>query len=639
VREAPSPRMTERTWSEAERLAALRGYGVLDTPPEQAFDELVQIAALVCKAPIAVVNLVEDKRQFFKAELGLGVRETPLDVSICAHALLQRDVFVVPDTTKDPRFAGNPLVTGEPHLRFYAGALLETKAGLPIGTICVLDHEPRPDGITPEQAQTLRSLARAVMAHFELRRSSQRIAESERRFRAMADSMPQIVWSTLPDGHHDYYNRRWYEFTGVPEGSTDGEGWNGLFHPDDQERAWAVWRQALATGEPYEIEYRLRQASGGYRWVLGRALPLRDENGAIERWFGTCTDIHDQKCAEAELSRRTAQMETLLATAPVAVWFSDDPAISRVMRNGYAAQLMGVPEGSTATFGDNGAERVPHAAIEFGGRAVPPDRLPLQRAASGEHVREEEYDLVFDDGRPSVTLLSSARPLRDAAGQIAGAIAVSLDITSRKRIEEAKELLAQELSHRIKNIFAVVAGLVAVSARARPEAEDFARGLRDRLHALAVAHEYVRPHSSGSAPATERQTVHGLLALLLEPYLEGGAHRVRISGADAALGPESATALALCLHEQATNAAKYGALSVDGGQVVISCDHTAEDRFRLVWQELGGPPVKGPPERQGFGTTLATRSIRGQLGGTIAYDWRETGLVMTLQVPASSLQR
>src|SRR3546814_5723168 len=125
-------------------------------------------------------------------------------------------------------------------------------------------------------------------------RDAQAVAESDRMFRTLADTMPQMVWSTLPDGYHDYYNARWYEFTGVPAGSTDGEGWNGMFHPDDQERAWGRWRHSLETGEPYEIEYRLRHHGGDYRWTLGRALPIRDEHGAIVRWIGTCTDINDQ---------------------------------------------------------------------------------------------------------------------------------------------------------------------------------------------------------------------------------------------------------------------------------------------------------------------------------------------------------
>jgi PAS domain S-box-containing protein len=143
--------------------------------------------------------------------------------------------------------------------------------------------------------------------------ADQALRESEAQFRTIADAIPQMVWSTLPDGYHDYYNRQWYEFTGVPPGSTDGEAWNGMFHPEDQTRAWAVWRHSLATGESYEIEYRLRHRSGEYRWVLGRALPVRDERGQILRWMGTCTDIHEQKRARDELLANNRRKDDFLA--------------------------------------------------------------------------------------------------------------------------------------------------------------------------------------------------------------------------------------------------------------------------------------------------------------------------------------
>ncbi|WP_438646663.1 PAS domain-containing protein [Salinarimonas soli] len=751
------------------RLEALSRYAILDTPPEQAFDDLCAIAARVCRAPIAVVNLVEETRQFFKAEIGLGVRETPVDVSICAHAILQRDLFVVPDTTRDPRFACNPLVQGAPHLRFYAGALIETPEGVPIGTVCVLDHQPRPDGLTDEQADTLRALARQAMTQLEHRRLMLRLAEreaelervqdiagvgglevdlrsgfknrrspqylrihglpvdaadetheewvrrihpddrarteggfiaavrkgetsyraeyriirpsdgevrwiaavaeierdeagrpirlvgahrditerkrdeealrtSEQRLRAILDTMPQMVWSTRPNGDHDYFNKRWYEFTGVPEGTTDGEGWNGMFHPDDQERAWTAWRHSLATGEPYEIEYRLRHRSGDYRWVLGRALPVRDEAGAIERWYGTCTDINEQKTTAGVLAAQTGQLQALLATAPVAVWFTDDLQVRRVMRNGYAGGLMGVAETSTASLTTTGAGSITGIRMRYRGAPADPSELPLQRAVRGEDVRDEEYELVFEDGRPSLTLLSSASPLRDASGAVTGAVAVSLDITARKRTEEARELLARELSHRIKNIFAVVGGLVALSARGQPEAATFADNLRHRLHALAQAHEYVRPHSPESAPDVEGQSVRGLIELLLSPYAQGRADRIVVRGSDALLGSKSATALALCLHEQATNAMKYGALSAPAGRVEIVTQVT-DGVLHLRWQEIGGPEVKGAPERQGFGTVLAARSIAGQLGGELRHNWRPSGLEMDLSVPLENLAR
>ncbi|MBD9370748.1 GAF domain-containing sensor histidine kinase [Xanthomonas sp. XNM01] len=154
--------------AEAKRVAALHAYGILDTPREAVFEDITRIASNVCGTPIAVINLVDSERQWFKAEIGLGVRETPLDTSICAHALLEHEFLEVPDTTCDPRFSANPLVTGAPGLRFYAGALLKTPDGQPLGTVCVLDVVPRT--LSDTQAETLRALARQVMAQFELRR-------------------------------------------------------------------------------------------------------------------------------------------------------------------------------------------------------------------------------------------------------------------------------------------------------------------------------------------------------------------------------------------------------------------------------------------------------------------------------------
>jgi GAF domain-containing protein len=136
----------------------------------------VQLAARACQAPVALISLIEERRQWFKAEVGLGVRETSLDRSICLTAMLQPGLAIVPDLAEDPRFARNPLVTGEPHLRFYAGAGLRTPDGVPLGALCVLDHVPR--DLTDEQASTLTMLARQVMSHLELRR---KVAEQHER--------------------------------------------------------------------------------------------------------------------------------------------------------------------------------------------------------------------------------------------------------------------------------------------------------------------------------------------------------------------------------------------------------------------------------------------------------------------------
>ncbi|MBB5734842.1 signal transduction histidine kinase [Xanthomonas arboricola] len=171
--------------SEALRLQALRSYGILDTPREAAFEDITRLASIICQTPIALISLVDADRQWFKSELGMGERETPLFKSMCAHALLDSDVLVVPDTRKDVRFARNPLVTGETPLHFYAGAVLKTSEGLPLGTVCVLDRQPRQ--LSAEQVDALRALARQTMTQLELRRALQVAEESDRyRSRLMA---------------------------------------------------------------------------------------------------------------------------------------------------------------------------------------------------------------------------------------------------------------------------------------------------------------------------------------------------------------------------------------------------------------------------------------------------------------------
>jgi PAS domain S-box-containing protein len=354
-------------------------------------------------------------------------------------------------------------------------------------------------------------MARQVMVELEGRRrdrdviarqtrDAEAVADSDRMFRTLADTMPQMVWSTLPDGYHDYYNARWYEYTGAPVGSTDGEAWNGMFHPDDQPRAWERWRHSLTTGDPYDIEYRLRHRSGLYRWTLGRALPIRDAQGVVTRWIGTCTDIHEQ-------------------------------------------------------------------------------RLMM----------------------------------------------------------EEREMIAHELSHRIKNIFSVIAGLIGLSARAHPEIRDVADDLRDRILALGRAHDFVRPHSSESRPEGEENTLWGVLDQIFAPYGSVTGRRVHLSGEDMPIDDRSATPLALLFHELATNAAKYGALSLPGGNVKLEVTREA-DAVRMEWIEQGGPSVS-PSTDSGFGTKLMALSVERQLGGKMERIWLPEGLRLSLWIPSGSMSR
>lgn len=160
MKAAPHPR-------QQARLARLLQYDILDTPKESDFDEIVALASAICDAPISVINLIDEHRQWFKAEIGLGLRETPLDTSLCSHAILQQDFLEIPDTLADDRTADNPLCHSPDGLRFYAGYLLKTDEGLPLGTLCVLDSKPR--RLTQQQREALRVLARQVMHQLELR--------------------------------------------------------------------------------------------------------------------------------------------------------------------------------------------------------------------------------------------------------------------------------------------------------------------------------------------------------------------------------------------------------------------------------------------------------------------------------------
>lgn len=154
---------------QAERLAALRSYDILDTPQESDFDDIVLLASRICKTPISVLNLIDAERQWFKAEIGLGTRETPLETSICSHVILGQDFTIIEDTHADPRTSGNALCKPVDGLRFYAGALLKAENGLPIGTLCVLDNKP--NALDEDQKHALRVLAHRVMRELELRRS------------------------------------------------------------------------------------------------------------------------------------------------------------------------------------------------------------------------------------------------------------------------------------------------------------------------------------------------------------------------------------------------------------------------------------------------------------------------------------
>jgi PAS domain S-box-containing protein len=242
-------------------------------------------------------------------------------------------------------------------------------------------------------------------------------------FQAMAESIDQMIWSARPDGFHDYYNRRWYEYTGVAEGSTDGEAWNGMFHPEDRERAWSVWRRSLATGEPYGIEYRLRHRTGTYRWVLGRAQPVRDEAGAILRWYGTCTDIHDLKLAQEALGESEARFRAMADSAPAPVWVTNAEGIE--FANQAYLELTGLP--MEAVLGAGWMD------------IVHPDDVAAvlaRRAQAWEEKGPYTFEARFRRHDGSWRLLhASCKPRPAGPGGFVGYVGLATDITEQRAAE------------------------------------------------------------------------------------------------------------------------------------------------------------------------------------------------------------
>jgi GAF domain-containing protein len=164
--------------NEKQRLNVLWQYDVLDTMPEEVFDDLTELAARICEAPIAMITLVDEDRQWFKSKIGVTTSETSRDISFCGHAIAHSELFIVPDATKDQRFERNPLVISDPKIRFYAGAPLVTPDGHALGTLCVIDKVPRE--LRPDQKSALRVLARHVMTQLELRRRSHELAHARK---------------------------------------------------------------------------------------------------------------------------------------------------------------------------------------------------------------------------------------------------------------------------------------------------------------------------------------------------------------------------------------------------------------------------------------------------------------------------
>ncbi|MDP2315506.1 MAG: PAS domain S-box protein [Pseudomonadota bacterium] len=290
--------------NEAERLEALASYQVLDTPPEPAFDDLTWLASHICSTPTAMLTLVDEKRQWFKSRLGLTARETHRDLSFCAHSILRRGVMVVPDTWEDPRFADNPLVTGPPYIRFYAGVALVDGDGFALGTVAVVDYVPRL--LDEQQQEALEALGRQAVAQLELRRRVARQqahtdkSGSVERLRLMIDTDPDCVCVVSPEGRLVEVNP-----AGVAMCEADsvdevrGRSFLDLVTPECRPAVAALQARVLA-GETDALSYTCVGLRGTRRCLEIHAAPLR-ERGRVVGILGITRDITERKRTEAAL--------------------------------------------------------------------------------------------------------------------------------------------------------------------------------------------------------------------------------------------------------------------------------------------------------------------------------------------------
>ena len=295
----------------------------------------------------------------------------------------------------------------------------------------------------------------------------------------------------------------------------------------------------------------------------------------------------------------------------------------------------------SAFFGADGASAADGASRAAFDRMVHPDdrayvEEEMQRAAFNGGDLAIEYRLIDSGGRVRWVMVRGTG-FRDATGQPSRLSGAAVEITNRKNAEETRRLLIRELHHRIKNTFAVIAGMITMTARSSANVSEMAEVLRGRLVALAAAHELIRPAITAEVGHTEQTSLSDLLTAILAPHLYFPEQLV-LDAPPVEIGVTAATSLALVLHELATNAAKYGALSTSKGQLSVTAHYNGES-LQLDWVESGGPAVVEPPRHEGFGSRLATMSIVGQLAGSIDFQWNETGLTARLVMSRERLAR
>ncbi|HEY3949156.1 PAS domain-containing protein [Phenylobacterium sp.] len=395
-------------------------------------------------------------------------------------------------------------------------------------------------------------------------------------------------------------------------------------HPDDFPRTSAQAQRALdpAVRDETPYEYRLKLPDGTVRWVTanGKAIfETVDGQEVAIRYVGTIQDITARKAAEAERDEQAARLRLAIDAGRMAVW--QIGGRRGVTPNPELNRILGFPDDARPSLDEINALYLP-------GEAERVREVALAALARSERHFEVEYQVRRPDGEVR-WLMARAELLMDEQGQSRSAIGVVMDVTERKSAEEVMRLLAREVDHRANNLLTVVLGTVQLSQAETPEA--LREVLTGRIAALGRAHQLL------SEARWEGADLRRLVEEELLAFSLGEAARVSLSGPDVALSPPAAQALAMALHELATNAAKYGSLSKPEGRVSVSWTRNGQGPLALRWEESGGPRV-AKPSRRGLGTAMLARALAGPLGGSSRLDWRAEGLVCELELPGQALE-
>ena len=487
-------------------------------------------------------------------------------------------------------------------------APIEDSAGRVVGAVNVFRERP-------EQASSRRHLN----GHS---RSSDTILQS----------LPVAVYTTDAAGRITFYNEAAAELWGVrPElGKSEFCGSWKMYWPDGTPLPHHECPMAMALKEQRPIrgmEAIAERPDGKLVPFIACPSPLFDASGTLIGAVNTLVDITERYEAERRIRENEARYRGIAAI----VESSDDAVLTK--------DLNGV-----ITSWNQGAERLfGYTAEETIGKPVtmliPAERHDeeptiLARIRRGERIDHYETVRQRKDGS-TVDISLTVSPVRNPEGTIVGASKIARDITERRRAEQQQRLLLREMDHRVKNLFALASGVVALSARSATTPEELSSAVRERLAALARAHALTLPVTSeGGRRIEQSTTLHVLIRTILAPYegrTDSDKARAAISGPDIRLAGGLVTTFALLLHEFATNAAKYGALSTPAGHIDIACSED-DGRFVLAWQERGGPRIDGHSDSEGFGTMLARATVKDQLRGEISRDWKPEGLTIRLSV-------